>query len=150
MSLHTWRYLIIGNQRFMKLTRTSNIRVNLSCDIFLKHLFPRRLLNGVLISRDLNFHYFVYTSRHSWHLREGSILSGWRSASDRETMKNLRSGQQISSHDPLRTFRESTTKKAFISQIICLTLFLLCQQVLFLWERRVNFLHFELLPSFSR
>ena len=46
----------------MKLTRTSNIRVNLSRDIFLKHLFPRRLLNGVLISREPNFHYFVYTS----------------------------------------------------------------------------------------
>ena len=37
----------------MKLTRTSNIRVNLSRDIFLKHLFPRRLLNGVLISATL-------------------------------------------------------------------------------------------------
>ena len=63
-------------------------------------------------------------------------------------MKNPRSGQQISSLDPLLTFRESTTKKVFISQIICLTLFLLCQEVLFLCERQVNFFHFELLPSF--
>ena len=136
MSLHTWQYLIIGNQRFMKLTRTSNIRVN-----FLKHYFPRRLLSVCVCW----IHF-----RHSWHLRKRSILSGWRSASNRETMKNPRSGQQISSLDPLLTFRESTTKKVFISQIICLTLFLLCQEVLFLCERRVNFLQFELLPSFSR
>ena len=71
-------------------------------------------------------------------------------------MKNPRSGQQISSLDPLLTFRESTTKKVFISQIICLTLFLLCQEVLFLCERQLisfilncyplsNFLHLKVI-----
>ena len=67
---------------------------------------------------DLNFHYFgpkfLMHSSHSWHLRKRGILSRWRSTRIGETLKNFRNGQ-ISSLDPLRTFRESIANKFFIS-----------------------------------
>ena len=74
--------------------------------------------------------------------KEG-ILSGWRSASISETVKNLRNGQ-ISLLDALRTFRESTTNKVSISHYR-LTLFLLCRLITFILKCyslfRVNFIY---------
>lgn len=63
-----------------------------------------------------------------------------------ETVKNP-SGCQISSLDPFVRLAK-IAKQSILSQLIRLTLLLLSQQVLFFYERHVNFLHFENLPNF--
>ena len=108
---------------------------------FLWTLISTPLINGALISATL---ISIISVRNSWYtfdildvcLRNRSILARWRSTSNNETVKNPRSGQ-ISLVDPLHTLRESTTKK-FPFWIICLSLFLLSQQVLFLCDCRIK------------
>ena len=84
---------------------------------------------------------------NSWHQRKGSILAGWRFASNGETVKNPWSSQ-ISLLDSFRTFRKSTRNKVSFSDY-SFTFVPVAQQVLFLCESRINFLHFELLPPLS-
>ena len=80
--------------------------------------------------------------------KKESILAGWRFASNGETVKNPWSNQ-ISLLDSFGTFRESTRNKVSISDYL-FTFVPVAQQVLFLHERRINFLHLELLPPLLR
>ena len=80
--------------------------------------------------------------------KKESILAGWRFASNGETVKNPWSSQ-ISLLDSFGTFRESTRNKVSISDYL-FTFVPVAQQVLFLHERRINFLHLELLPPLLR
>ena len=81
---------------------------------------------------------------NSWHQRKGSIVAGWRSASNGETVKNPWSSQ-ISLLDSLCLGKVPETK--FPSQIICLPLLLLLNKFC---ESRINFLNFQLLPPLLR
>ena len=80
--------------------------------------------------------------------KKESILAGWRFASNGETVKNPWSSQ-ISLLDSFGTFRESTRNKVSISDYL-FTFVPVAQQVLFLRESRINFLHLELLPPLLR
>ena len=84
---------------------------------------------------------------NSWHQRKGSILAGWRFASNGETVKNPWSSQ-ISLLDSFCTFRKSNRNKvSFLDYSF--TFVPVTQKVLFLCKSRINFLHFELLPPLS-
>ena len=77
-----------------------------------------------------------------------TAVAGWRFASISETVKNPRSSQ-ISLLDSLCTFRESTMNEVSISDY-SFTFVSVTQQVLFLCESRINFLHFwTVTPSFA-
>ena len=84
---------------------------------------------------------------NSWHQRKGSILAGWRFASNGETVKNPWSSQ-ISLLDSFRTFRKSNRNKVSFSDY-SFTFVPVTQKVFFLCKSRINFLHFELLPPLS-
>ena len=77
-----------------------------------------------------------------------TAVAGWRFTSISETVKNPRSSQ-ISLLDSLRTFRESTMNEVSILDY-SFTFVSVTQQVLFLCESRINFLHFwTVTPSFA-
>ena len=123
------------------------------CIVLVALQFPEGLLMFACTIADILERYswlpsfcpqFLICFLNSWHQRKGSILAGWRFASNGETVKNLWSSQ-ISLLDSFRTFRENTKNKVFFLDYL-VTFVPVAQQVLFLFESRINFLHLELLP----
>ena len=114
-------YLNKKNQHFMKLHNTN-----------FKNSWNLRRFNLAKVNFRLNFHYFPCTS-DILTPRKGSISSGWRTPGIRQTVKNLLSDQLSLIWNSLRLT----------------PLLPLFQHVLFVCERRVDFLHFTLLsPQF--
>jgi len=127
------------------------------CIVLVALQFPEGLLMFACTIADILERYgwlpsfcpkFLMHFLNSWHQRRASILAGWRFASNGETVKNPRSSW-IFLLDSFGTFRESTMNNVSISDY-SFTFVSVTQQVLFLCESRINFLHFELLPPLSR
>ena len=93
-----------------------------------KNSWNLRRFNLAKVNFRLNFHYFRCTSDIVTP-RKGSISSGWRTPGIRQTVKNLLSDQLSLIWNSLRLT----------------PLLPLFQHVLFVCERRVDFLHFTLL-----
>ena len=78
-----------------------------------------------------------------WHQRKGSILAGWRFASNGETVKNP---NEVARFLYLTPFAPESTRNKVSFSDYSFTFVPVAQQVLFLCESCINFLHFELLP----